>query len=89
MAQAGQRAARAQGVLRQGLHALELDHRLGRLCGHGRRGHLAARLEGGPGGPKVSYVKGFTPWSWIIGSGVYVDTVDAAIWQRVWKVGLG
>ncbi|HEY8881688.1 MAG TPA: methyl-accepting chemotaxis protein [Roseateles sp.] len=39
--------------------------------------------------PKVSYVKGFMPWGWIIGSGVYVDTVDAAIWQRVWKVGVG
>jgi methyl-accepting chemotaxis protein len=39
--------------------------------------------------PKVSYVKGFAPWGWIIGSGVYVDTVDATIWQRVWQVGLG
>ena len=26
---------------------------------------------------KVSYVQGFQPWGWIIGSGVYVDTVDA------------
>ncbi len=39
--------------------------------------------------PKVSYVKGFAPWGWIVGSGVYVDTVDAAIWQRVWQAGLG
>jgi methyl-accepting chemotaxis protein len=31
---------------------------------------------------KVSYVKGFEPWGWVIGSGVYVDTVDAAIWQK-------
>ena len=38
---------------------------------------------------KVSYVKGFAPWGWIIGSGVYVDTVNQAIWQRVWQVGLG
>jgi methyl-accepting chemotaxis protein len=27
---------------------------------------------------KVTYVKGFAPWGWIIGSGVYVDTVDQA-----------
>ncbi|NGZ05163.1 MAG: HAMP domain-containing protein [Magnetococcales bacterium] len=27
--------------------------------------------------PKVSYVKGFAPWQWIIGTGVYVDDVDA------------
>ncbi|WP_157407077.1 methyl-accepting chemotaxis protein [Janthinobacterium sp. CG3] len=32
---------------------------------------------------KVSYVKGFAPWGWIIGSGVYIDTVDATIWNRV------
>jgi methyl-accepting chemotaxis protein len=31
---------------------------------------------------KVSYVKGFAPWGWILGSGVYVDTVDTAIWER-------
>lgn len=28
---------------------------------------------------KVSYVKGFAPWDWIIGSGVYVDVVDTRI----------
>ena len=32
---------------------------------------------------KVSYVKGFAPWGWVIGSGVYVDTVDAVIAGRV------
>ncbi len=31
---------------------------------------------------KISYVKGFAPWGLIIGSGVYVDTVDAAVWRR-------
>jgi methyl-accepting chemotaxis protein len=32
---------------------------------------------------KVAYVKGFAPWGWIIGSGVYVDTVDAVIAERL------
>ena len=27
--------------------------------------------------PKISYVKGFAPWGWVIGSGIYVDDVDA------------
>ena len=27
---------------------------------------------------KIAYVKGFTPWQWIIGSGVYIDTIDEA-----------
>jgi methyl-accepting chemotaxis protein len=29
--------------------------------------------------PKVSYVAGFTPWGWVIGSGTYVDDVNAAV----------
>jgi len=28
--------------------------------------------------PKISYVKEFKPWGWIVGSGIYVDDVDAA-----------
>lgn len=27
---------------------------------------------------KIAYVKGFTPWQWIVGSGVYIDTIDNA-----------
>jgi methyl-accepting chemotaxis protein len=27
--------------------------------------------------PKTSYVKGYEPWGWIIGSGIYLDDVDA------------
>jgi methyl-accepting chemotaxis protein len=37
---------------------------------------------------KVSYVKGFAPWGWVIGSGVYVDTVDAAIKARAVQSGI-
>jgi methyl-accepting chemotaxis protein len=29
--------------------------------------------------PKISYVAGFQPWGWIVGSGVYVDDIDAAV----------
>ena len=32
--------------------------------------------------PKISYVKGFEPWGWVVGSGVYVENVDAAVWRR-------
>lgn len=28
--------------------------------------------------PKVSYVAGFTPWNWVVGTGVYIDDVDTA-----------
>lgn len=37
---------------------------------------------------KVSYVMGFEPWGWVLGSGVYIDTVQAAFSQRLqWAVG--
>lgn len=32
--------------------------------------------------PKISYVKGFEPWGWIIGSGLYIDDVNAAFWSK-------
>ncbi|NHZ90918.1 hypothetical protein F2P45_18095 [Massilia sp. CCM 8733] len=38
---------------------------------------------------KVSYVKGFAPWGWIVGSGVYIDTVDSAIHARLLRFSLG
>lgn len=35
---------------------------------------------------KVSYIKAFKPWGWIIGTGVYVDDVQAQVWQAISKV---
>jgi len=32
--------------------------------------------------PKLSYVKGFSPWGWVIGTGVYIDDVDRAFYRR-------
>jgi CBS domain-containing protein len=29
--------------------------------------------------PKLSYVKGFAPWGWILGTGVYIDDVEAEV----------
>ncbi|MBT9505134.1 methyl-accepting chemotaxis protein [Rhodoferax sp.] len=33
---------------------------------------------------KVSYVKGFEPWGWVVGSGIYVDDLRAEQIQRTW-----
>ena len=32
--------------------------------------------------PKVSYVKGFKPWGWILGSGIYLDDIEASFWKQ-------
>ncbi len=36
--------------------------------------------------PKISYVKGFKPWGWIIGTGIYIDDVDATLWETSIKM---
>jgi len=33
--------------------------------------------------PKISYVKGFAPWGWVIGSGVYIDDIEAEAKQSL------
>ncbi|NMG31829.1 cache domain-containing protein [Aromatoleum evansii] len=32
--------------------------------------------------PKISYVKGFAPWGWILGTGVYVNDMDRVFWRQ-------
>ncbi len=38
--------------------------------------------------PKFSYIKGFEPWQWIIGTGIYVDDLDAIKSAFILKTGL-
>ena len=35
---------------------------------------------------KISYVKLYKPWGWIVGSGIYVDDVDAQISSLRWQI---
>jgi methyl-accepting chemotaxis protein len=37
--------------------------------------------------PKISYVKLFPAWDWVIGTGVYVDDIDAAFRDAALRVG--
>jgi methyl-accepting chemotaxis protein len=36
--------------------------------------------------PKLSYVTGFEPWGWVIGTGVYIDDLQAQLWDSVRRV---
>jgi methyl-accepting chemotaxis protein len=38
--------------------------------------------------PKISFVKGFPEWGWIIGSGIYIDDVEAEINNIFFRIGL-
>ena len=47
------------------------------------------REKGGTPVDKLSYVKGFEPWGWVIGSGIWVDDLRAAARQRLaWVAGV-
>src|SRR5574340_1181400 len=39
-----------------------------------------------PGGDKplekLTYVKGFADWGWLVGAGIYVDDIESAFWQE-------
>jgi len=37
--------------------------------------------------PKVSYVKLYEPWGWVIGSGIYIDDVNEAYWSQAAMLG--
>jgi methyl-accepting chemotaxis protein len=38
--------------------------------------------------PKLSFVKQFEPWGWVVGSGIYIDDLHAAFWAFAnWLVG--
>lgn len=37
--------------------------------------------------PKISFVKGYAPWQWSIGSGIYIDDVDTAFYNQVVVLG--
>ncbi len=36
--------------------------------------------------PKLSYVKKFEPWGWVLGSGIYVDDVDRQVTRVMWTL---
>jgi methyl-accepting chemotaxis protein len=37
---------------------------------------------------KMSYVKGFAPWGWIVGSGVYTDDISERFTETIWALGV-
>jgi methyl-accepting chemotaxis protein len=39
--------------------------------------------------PKLSYVRGFAPWGWVIGTGIYADDTAAILRDAAWKAAGG
>ncbi len=38
--------------------------------------------------PKLSYVTGFEPWGWVLGTGVYMDDLQTQVWESTRKVAI-
>ncbi|WP_322514337.1 cache domain-containing protein [Rhodopseudomonas palustris] len=36
--------------------------------------------------PKLTHVAGFAPWGWIVGTGVYIDDLDAQTWSATQRL---
>ncbi|WP_419796983.1 MAG: bacteriohemerythrin [Terasakiella sp.] len=36
---------------------------------------------------KLSFVKGYAPWNWVVGTGIYMDDVDTAFFNAVFLLG--
>ncbi len=60
----------------------------GKAGGKGYVTYQWPRAEGGAPADKVSYVMGFQPWGWIVGTGVYIQDVRDAFWSSIRAVAL-
>lgn len=37
-------------------------------------------------GPKITRVRTFEPWDWVLGSGVYINDVASQLWAQFWRL---
>ena len=63
--------------------------KVAREKGAGFVDYMWPKPAGGKPAPKISYIKLYQPWGWIIGSGIYVDDVRADIASLRWKIVFG
>ncbi|WP_203708936.1 cache domain-containing protein, partial [Cellulomonas marina] len=71
-----------------GLHLFEEFVRVVEADGAGFVAYQWPRPDSEAPQPKVSYVAGYEPWGWVVGSGTYVDDVHAAATAQVVRLGL-
>lgn len=62
--------------------------RVAKEKGEGFVDYVWPRTEGAKPSPKVSFVRLYKPWGWVIGSGIYVDDVMQTVWRILVGIGL-
>ncbi len=63
--------------------------KVARQSGEGFVAYDFLKPQTGKAVPKISYVKLFPPWGWVVGSGVYLDEVAAEGWKMAIALGIG
>ncbi len=70
-----------------GKYFMEEMVKLGKEKGDGFVEYAWPKTEGEKPSLKISYVKYYKPWGWILGSGVYADDIMKTVWKIV--IGIG
>ena len=55
--------------------------------GEGMVDYMWPKQDGAKPVPKVSYVKLFKPWGWIVGSGIYIDDMEKEMTHLYYVMG--
>jgi methyl-accepting chemotaxis protein len=48
--------------------------------------NYSQKLPDKPPLPKISFVKYFAPWQWVLASGIYIEDVNTAFWGMAWRM---
>ncbi len=76
---------------REGKNFLNVDYIRVMIAGAKAGGGLAFYQFPRPGSdvpaPKVSFAMGYAPWNWMIGTGIYIDDIDAEFRAAAWRFG--
>ena len=71
-----------------GKYFLEEAVKISKDNGEGFVDYVWPKAAGEKPSPKISYVKLYKPWGWIIGSGTYVDDVMTTVWKILIGIGV-
>lgn len=71
-----------------GKYVFEEGIKIAKDSGEGFIDYVWPKSEGVKPAPKISFVKLYKPWGWIIGSGIYVDDVMQTVWKILVGIGI-
>jgi methyl-accepting chemotaxis protein len=75
-------------VLTNGFSPFTAAAEIGRKSGSGSFSYLWPKPGEAQPVEKVSYVKAFVPWGWVVGTGIYIDDVRTELWSNaLWLAG--